>query len=58
MKKVPFQSKLIMASTGNGTTEGVTCVHACHMKAEKSFEKSPPVDYFYYTESEVLAGFG
>ena len=51
MKKVPFQSKLIMASTGNGTTEGVTCVHACHTKAEKSFEKSPLKDNFYETES-------
>ena len=52
MKKVPFKSKLIMASPGNGATEEVTCVHACHTKAEKSFEKSPLVDYFYETESE------
>jgi hypothetical protein len=51
MKKVPFQSKLIMASPGNGATEEVTCVNACHTKAEKSFEKSPLKDNFYETES-------
>ena len=27
-------------------------------EAEKSFEKSPLVDYFYETESEALAGLG
>ena len=40
-----------MASPGNGATEEVTCVHACHTKAEKSFEKSPLKDNFYETES-------